>query len=282
MEKRAVLSWEQPYLFGLPLETVLTAWIEREERTSYGFDRRAVSLTSIKPLSPSFMLLGTLRWARTRLYFLEISESEVDRLLRPYSATSLSTSFIWDRRDDGANPVRGRFLSAAVDWAFPLFKAESAYLKTFIKYQQFIPFWTDFGLSLTGRLGLGMGRMPIPERFFGGGSNSFRGRGFEALGPKDASSGLPLGGKGLLLANIELRFPLLRSIPFLSGAVFFDAGNVWDKRKEVNLFGVERALGFGARYRTPLGPVRFDLAWNLTAPERRGKPLAFITIGNVF
>lgn len=281
-ETRAVASWEQPYLFGIPLETVLTGWIEREERTSYEFERRGVSLTSVKPLSPSFMLLGTLRWDRTVLKSLQVSESEVDREHIPYATTSFSLSSLWDRRDDGANPTRGRFLSGAVDWAFPLFKAESDYLKLFVKAQQVVPLLTDFGLALTGRLGLGMGRMPIHERFFGGGSNSFRGSGFEEMGPKDASSGLPVGGKALLLGNVEFRFPVLRSIPYLSGAAFFDAGNVWAKRKEVNLFGLETALGFGLRYRTPLGPVRFDLAWNLGAPEREGKPLAFITIGNVF
>jgi outer membrane protein insertion porin family len=281
-EKRAVASWEQPYLFGLRLETFLNAWIEREERTSYGFERRGISLTSIKPLSKEFMVLGTLRWDRTILYFLEISESEVDREHVPYSTTSLSTSFIWDRRDDSANPVRGSFLSGAVDWAYPLFKTESVYLKSFVKYQHVVRILTDFGFHLTGRMGLGMGRMPIHERFFGGGSNSFRGCEFEKLGPKDASSGLPLGGKALLLLNFELRFPLFTSFRDLSGAIFLDAGNVWNNRKEFNLFALERALGFGIRYRTPLGPVRFDLAWNLDAPERKGKPLAFITIGNVF
>ena len=281
-EKRAVVSWEQPYLFGLPLETFLNAWIEREERTSYGFERRGVSLTSIKPLSKEFMVLGTLRWDRTILYYLEISESSVDREHVPYSTTSLSASCIWDRRDDSANPVRSFFLSGAVDWAYPLFKAESDYLKSFVKYQHFVPILTEFGFNLTARLGLGMGRMPIHERFFGGGSNSFRGREFEGLGPRDKSSGLPLGGKALLLFNSELRFPLFASFRDLSGAIFLDAGNVWSNRNEFNLFDLERALGFGIRYRTPLGPVRFDLAWNLDAPERRGKPLVFITIGNVF
>ncbi|MBN2206822.1 MAG: BamA/TamA family outer membrane protein [Candidatus Aminicenantes bacterium] len=281
-ETRAVVSWEQPYLFGVPLETVLTGWVEREERTSYGFERRGISLTSVKPLSQAVMVLGTVRWDRTVLFDLEISESEVDREHVPYATTSLSTSFVWDRRDDSANPTRGRFLSGAVDWAFPLFKAESDYLKLFVKTQQIVPILADFSLALTGRLGLGMGRMPIHERFFGGGSNSFRGCGFEEMGPKDVSSGLPLGGKALILGNFEFRFPLLRSIPNLFGAAFFDAGHVWAKRKEVNLFGLETALGIGVRYRTPLGPVRFDLAWNLDAPEREGKPLAFITIGNVF
>jgi outer membrane protein insertion porin family len=281
-EKRAVASWEQPYLFGLPLESYLNAWVEREEMTSYGFERRGVSLTSIKPLSREFALLGTLRWDRTILYFLDVSESEVDREHVPYSTTALSPSFIWDRRDDSANPTRGMFLSGAVEWAYPLLGAESDYLKFFIKCQKFLPVLSDVGFCLTGRLGLGMGKMPIHERFFGGGSNSFRGREFEGLGPRDPASGLPLGGKALLLLNGEFRFPLFTSLPDLSGAIFLDAGNVWNNRKEFNLFGLERALGFGLRYRTPLGPVRFDLAWNLDAPERKGKPLAFITIGNVF
>ena len=93
---------------------------------------------------------------------------------------------------------------------------------------------------------------------------------------------MPTGGKALILFNAELRFPLFPTVPNLSGAVFYDKGGVFKERADFDLGGLEDAIGVGFRYRTPLGPVRFDLAWNLDAPERRGKPLAFITIGNVF
>jgi len=281
-ETRGVLSWEQPYFFGFLMRTYLNAWLEREERKSFGFDQRGTSLTGIKQLTDSDVLIGTLRWVRTVLTYLEITESEVDRQYYPFSATSLSLSYIRDRRNDSFNPDRGYFFSGVAEWAYPLFKAESDYFKTFFKYQHFVPVFSRFNSNLTVRLGLGMGRMPIHERFFGGGSNSFRGEKIDELGPEDPQSGKPVGGKALCLFNFEIRFPLTASLRELSGAVFFDTGNVFAKRSQFDLLDFKSAVGFGLRYRTPLGPLRFDLAWNLNAPERKGRPFAFITIGNMF
>lgn len=281
-EKRAVAAWEQPRFFGLPLQNSLTGWLESEERISFGYDRTGISLTGIKPLTKSLTLLLTLAWQRTELTFLYIPESEVDRQFFPYSATYFSASVIWDHRDDSFNPEKGWFLSSVAEWAFPLFRAESDYLKTYTKYQHFFPFLSRLNFGLTARLGLGRGRMPIPERFFAGGSNSFRGEPFDELGPKVPVTQVPVGGKALVLFNFELKFPVLAALRDLSGTVFYDWGNVFAKRSNFSLSDLQSAVGLGVRYRTPLGPLRFELGWNLDDPQRRGKPLVFITIGNVF
>ncbi|MBN1939656.1 MAG: BamA/TamA family outer membrane protein [Candidatus Aminicenantes bacterium] len=283
LEKRAVASWESPTFFGLPYQSALNGWIEREERPSYGFDRRGVSLSASRAIGPGWTSLTTARVAQTTLYFLKIAESEVDRQHFPYSATALSETLIWDARDDSFNPARGHFFSAVIDWAYPLFKAESDYLKSFIKFQYFRPLGEQILLIGTFRGGLGMGRMPIHERFFAGGSGSFRGRPFDGLGPKDAASGKPVGGKAILLFNLDAQFRPFVSLPNLSLAVFYDLGNVFSHRSDVSLADLENALGFGLRYKTPLGPLRVDLGWNLNSPDgsRRG-PRLYVTIGNVF
>ncbi len=281
-QKRGVAAWEEPYFFGLPLQNSLTAWLESEERVSFGYNRSGTSFSGIKSLTKNLTLLLTLAWQRTELTFLFVPESEVDRQFFPYSATYLSGSFFWDRRDDSFNPERGWFLSSVAEWAFPLFKAESNYFKTYTKFQHFFRLKSWLNLSLTSRLGLGRGRMPIPERFFAGGSNSFRGEPFDELGPKVPVTRVPVGGKALLLFNFELKFPVLSALKDLSGAVFYDWGNVFAKRSNFNLADLQSAVGLGVRYRTPLGPLRFELGWNLDDPQRKGRPLAFITIGNVF
>lgn len=284
IERRAVFSWEQPYFFGLHLQTYLNAWLEREERVSYSYERRGISLSTIKPLSESgdMTLLTALRVVRTTLVDLKISESEVDRQFFPFSATSLSGSFIWDRRNDPFNPARGYFFSSVLEWAYPIFNDESNFQKSFSKFQYIFTPLSNLQLISTTRLGLGRGRMPIHERFFGGGSNSFRGVLFDELGPKDPDSGRPVGGKALLLFNFDFTFPILSSIENLRGSVFFDHGNVFDKRRQVSWSGFQNALGFGLRYRTPLGPIRLELGWNLDAEQSDKNPLLFITIGNVF
>ncbi len=281
-ETRGVVSWEQPYFFGVPFRGYMNIWLEREERVSFGFDRRGVSLTGIKALSGDLMTVMTFRYARTVLTHLEITESEVDRQFFPFSSTSFSSSLIRDRRDDSFNPQKGYFASAVLEWAFPLFRAEAEFLKAFIKYQRFFSLAPRWNLATTFRLGLGRGRIPIHERFFAGGSNSFRGEEFDALGPKDAFSGKPVGGKALILFNFEFSLPLLASLPNLSATIFYDSGNVFSKRSQFNLASMHNALGFGLRYRTPLGPLRLELGWNLSELERKAKPLLFLTIGQVF
>jgi len=281
-EKRGVISWEQPYLFGLPLQTFVNAWLEREERKSFSFDRRGISVTSIKSFSESWLFLTTLRWVRTTLFNLQIAESEVDRQQSPYSVSSISGSIIWDGRDDPFNPERGSFFSFALEWAYALFRSESDFIKNFIKFQNFLPVYPGITFSSTFRLGLGRGQIPIHERFFAGGSNSFRGEEFDEMGPRDPGSLKPVGGKALILLNFELSFPLFPSFKDLSGVFFYDKGNVFAQRHDFRLASFRGAIGIGMRYRTPLGPIRIELGWNLNAAPEEKKILAFITIGNVF
>lgn len=283
-ERRAVLSWDQPYFFGIPMQTFLNAWLEREARTSYTYDRQGVSLSGVKPLSENenMVIVTTLRYARTKLITLDIAENALDRQFFPYSTTSISASFLWDKRSDPFNPEKGFFLSSSVEWAYPLFNTESDFQKIFSKFQQYFPIWRSLMFSWTARLGLARGRIPIHERFFAGGSSSFRGTAFDELGPRDPLSGMPIGGKALILLNFEATFPILPQLKHLYGTLFFDTGNVFAKRSQASLSGLQDAIGIGLRYKTPLGPVRLELGYNLDAPKGLKKTHIIITIGNIF
>jgi outer membrane protein assembly complex protein YaeT len=140
--------------------------------------------------------------------------------------------------------------------------------------------------------------VPLAERFLAGGGNSDRGFGLNQAGPRDPQTGFPLGGSALFLNNVELRFPP-RVWPYvqdnLSFAVFEDAGNVFTDGRTMldNLLRwrqknpescrqpgtvqpgpatycdyayVAHAIGLGVRYKTPVGPVRFDFGYNLNPP----------------
>jgi outer membrane protein assembly complex protein YaeT len=285
-ETRGVFSWKQPYFFGLPMETYFNAWLEREERTSFTYEGSGVSLTTVKPLSKTENMdfLATLRYARRIITELNIGTevSEIDRLFFPFSTTAISGSYIWERRDDPFNPTGGFFFSSVLEWAFPYFGTESDFWKTFSKFQIFAPVVSGVTFGMTARLGLAKGRVPIHERFFAGGSNSFRGVSFDELGPKDPESGKPIGGKALLLFNFELSFPIIPAFKNLYGTLFFDKGNVFERRRQVSLSELRNAVGLGLKYKTPLGPVRLELGWNLDPAHGEKSFIGLITIGNVF
>lgn len=138
--------------------------------------------------------------------------------------------------------------------------------------------------------------LPLAERFFTGGGNSHRGFGLNQAGPRDPITGFPLGGTALFLNNLELRLPppTLRFFQQnLSFTLFQDVGNVftngddmlhslvrWRQKNpqlclvpatpgeasQCDFNYVSHAIGVGVRYKTPVGPVRFDFGYNLNPP----------------
>ena len=141
--------------------------------------------------------------------------------------------------------------------------------------------------------GVALEDIPLAERFFSGGGNSHRGFPENQAGPRDSATGFPVGGQALLFINTELRFPLHGTT--LGGVVFWDAGNVYSRLQDISfkssqphqtqlstvngvttpqeVFGfnyVVHSLGFGIRYRTPIGPVRLDLGLSPNSPHFGG------------
>lgn len=294
-ELRMVASWNQPHLLGLSIPTTILAWAEREARDwgPQGTDlasalyRRGVSFSAVKALSRSRLLLGSLSVTRTSLKDVDLNNlpEDIDRRFLSYSAALVLLSMSWERRDDTLNPTRGYFLSAVGEIGVPIFGTESDYQKLFLKGQLLRPLTSGLNLGLTARLGLGNGLRHLPERFFAGGSNTFRGEEFESLGPLDSTTLKPYGGEAVLLVNTELNFPIFPSWKALRLVAFFDLGNVYGSLKEFRPLDLQGAAGAGIRYRTPLGPVRLEIAWKLwgiDVQDKKGKPLIFLTIGNIF
>lgn len=105
--------------------------------------------------------------------------------------------------------------------------------------------------------------LPESLRFFAGGSNSVRGYSYKSLGERN-SNGENIGGKHLLDLSLEYQHPISES---WSAAVFVDAGNAFNSWDDPRL---KVGVGFGARWRSPVGPVRIDLGFpedNLSDPH---------------
>ena len=90
-------------------------------------------------------------------------------------------------------------------------------------------------------------------------------------------AGDKLGGNSMLEGSAELRFPLYR---ILSGVLFTDFGNIWLDSWDFKNRKLKYDLGLGLRVKTPVGPIRFDVA----TPIFDGKFNAqfFVTIGHAF
>jgi len=98
--------------------------------------------------------------------------------------------------------------------------------------------------------------VPDPILFRAGGDNSVRGYEYRTLGP--TVNGAVVGGRVLLTGSVEFEHPLLERLPALLGAVFVDAGNAADRWTDLRpVFG----YGVGVHYRSPVGPLRLDVAY---------------------
>jgi outer membrane protein insertion porin family len=101
--------------------------------------------------------------------------------------------------------------------------------------------------------------IPLLKRFFLGGSSEMRGWGIYEVSPL-SSTGTAVGGKSLFSATAEARFLLM---PRLTGAVFLEAGNVWQDPWRMYLRDLLYDAGAGVRVSTPFGLVRIDLGYQL-------------------
>lgn len=127
--------------------------------------------------------------------------------------------------------------------------------------------------------------LPPNKRFYSGGSGSIRGYTYQMLGPID-NNRTPIGGESLLEAGGELRCHVSENIGVVT---FLEAGSVSIKKipqlKNNNLL---YGAGFGVRYYTSIGPIRFDIAFPLKRRKDVGnKPIDaavqfYISIGEAF
>lgn len=99
-------------------------------------------------------------------------------------------------------------------------------------------------------------QLPPTVRFFAGGDNSVRGYDYESLGPLD-ETGHVIGGDLLLTSSVEVDALLVGKFGL---AAFFDAGNAFDSLDHDT---VEQGTGLGLRWRSPIGPIRLDVAYAL-------------------
>lgn len=281
-DRRGILTVDTPLFFDQKVNSSLQLWEEDESYPSYRFKRWGLGASLVKRFSDNLYLLGSAKWYRTSLTRLEIPVFGVDQLDKPFNTAALSLSFVNEGRNDPFNPRNGHFLTADLKLGLPLFEKDYTFLKFFWNYQRHYPLLRDGVFSISVKNGIGFGDMSITERFFAGGSHSFRGTRNDRLGPINLDSNNPEGGNILLLLNLEATVPsLLLPVENLYYTFFADVGNVFGKSSDLNLKKMERALGFGLKYRTPMGPIRLDFAFNLRKAAAQNF-LVQIGIGNVY
>ncbi|HVY29817.1 MAG TPA: outer membrane protein assembly factor BamA [Polyangiaceae bacterium] len=229
--------------------------------------------------------------------------------------SSIRPGLTYDTRDNRLFPSSGVYLAASSELATKYLGSENQFIRNKVTGRFYYPLFWGFVAKLNTEFGLvtspSKEGVPIFARFFLGGIYDLRGFSFRSVGPRlpltsntDVNSapipdGANIGGNLQYYQNLEIEFPIVDSVG-LKGVIFTDAGNAWNLEQNYcqggnvvnaatnpcftasSLLNLRTSYGFGFRWFSPLGPLRFEWGYPF-------KPLSYeqssqfeFTIGNFF
>lgn len=231
--------------------------------------------------------------------------------------SSIRPSISFDTRDNRLFPTSGVFINVSTEWATRVLASENEFVRNKWTGRFYVPIWKGLVLKMNTEAGMvtspKASGVPIFARFFLGGILDLRGFLFRSVGPRmpltqstdpnsaPITNGANIGGNLMYYQNVELEFPIFDAVG-LRAVVFTDLGNAWNLEgnycaaaggatlfAEVSpcftidsLLAVRTSWGFGLRWFSPLGPLRFEWGFPFKPlPYEESSRFEF-TIGNFF
>lgn len=200
---------------------------------------------------------------------------------RDLNVLSLPGKLTLDRRDSPLDATEGFYLDVGVEPFVLLGSSEPGALLS-LDTRGYRAFGAEEGVVLAGRLQLGSlsgvaaEDAPPGHLFYSGGGGTVRGHPFESL---DVDyGGNRLGGRSFAALSTELRVDVTDNIGVVA---FADAGYVGAESFFDGTGEWHAGAGLGARYATPVGPIRVDVAGPISGRTGDGVQL-YIGIGQAF
>jgi outer membrane protein insertion porin family len=302
LQQRALLGYEVPnWLDHEKLKLTFNILYDNTRDVfTFTSQRLEGSVQVQQTRSKATTLLYRLTYRDVKVSNLVISQSLIPQLSLPVRIGIPGFTYIRDTRDDPVDSHKGNYLVFDTGVTAHVLGSQANFARYFLQHSEYLAFGYKKRLVLAHSTRLGIEQpwggpsaiVPLAERFFAGGGNSLRGFAINEAGPRDATTGFQVGGEAMFVNNLELRLPPVL-LPFigkdLSPVIFHDMGNVfastsdlfpslfrWSERTEClptnsptscNFNYMSHAVGGGIRYRTPIGPVRFDVSYNLNPPR---------------
>jgi outer membrane protein insertion porin family len=221
--------------------------------------------------------------------------------------SSVRLSVTYDKRNNRLFPSKGFIHYGSVEYAPSflhigsspfLFTRYTAYSRLYFPLPLGAVFKTNATIGYIQQLDANR-PLPVSEFFYLGGINSVRGYLLRSisptiLAPRSGSPDAPIdqlnvGGNKQLILNLELEFPVFEKAG-IRGVVFYDAGNAYaqnesffhDSSNGKRPLGLFHSVGFGFRWFSPVGPLRFEWGIPITPRPEDQSILFEFTIGNFF
>jgi outer membrane protein insertion porin family len=236
-------------------------------------------------------------------------------LFREGLSSSVKSTLAYDKRNNRLFPTEGSYNSASVEWASEWLGSDFEFTRYAANSRWYFPLFWKLVLRLQGRFGLIHSNtsegLPIAQRYRSGGIMDVRGFYPWSLGPRISipsqfdpnqaplSQGINIGGNMQLTFNTEIEFPIIEIVG-IKGVVFFDAGNSFNLEESwcqagggrgineftdpcnKNPFLLRTSTGFGFRWFSPMGPLRFEWGFPTTTYPGEEDHMFEFTFGNFF
>jgi len=193
-------------------------------------------------------------------------KSEVNGSDQSYTKALYATiGRTWRAIDNTFDPRRGYVVQLDIGGASKAFLADQNFVRLYGKYQRWIPVSERDVLILRAEAGyvIAPDDVGIPKDllFRAGGTGSVRGYAYQSLGINQQDG--VVGGRVLTTASAEY-------VHWWKGnwgvAGFIDVGDAADRFTALR---INQGIGLGLRYKTPAGPIAFDLAYGRQARQLR-------------
>ncbi len=231
--------------------------------------------------------------------------------------SAIGASVAFDNRDNRLTPTDGFYARLGVDVADPTFGSQNVYTRVSGWFRFYHPIASGFVFKMNVQGGYVFSQraqgVPIFERYFLGGVFDVRGYQLRTISPRLqlplsqdpnaplVSNGAVIGGNVQLYYNLEIEFPILTAVG-LRGVVFQDAGNTFNTESQYcgaggtslpsatdpcthfwdNPLNLRYSAGFGVRWQSPLGLLRFEWGFPLNKLPYEDASVFQFTIGNFF
>ncbi|HEV8339100.1 MAG TPA: BamA/TamA family outer membrane protein [bacterium] len=257
------LNYREPFLDDRPttleiglfgLSSIQSEVISRETTSRFELERTGSFLEVGRPLDAVTTLSLRVRSELAVITALPLDSNSEDcpcplpSLYSPGRTISLLTSAVRETRDSRINPTRGSRQLLSLEVGLPVLGGEFSFQKYFGEYIQYFSVGAGH-VAARAQLGLGSGFIPFQEWYVLGGPTTLRG----------AQAG-QFRGTSMAMVNVEYRHPLGGIASFLKefqGIVFVDVGAA-----PISGGGnFSTSYGIGTSFNSPLGVIRFDLAF---------------------
>ncbi len=322
LEKIALLTFNDPNVLGRPNLTFSAdgGYTNEQDVTTYAASRLLANLRLTQRIGKPTTFIYQYEFRRIMVdpNSLQVSPEFIPLLSQPVTVGGPGVTWIRDTRRPSSLDASGGTYNTIQEFVsdgkfgsqsnFNRFDGTNSSYYPFGNVHKYV-FARQTRLAFERSYGNGSQELiPLPERLYAGGAQSHRGFGINAAGPRDNTTGFPIGGAAAFVNNFEVRLPP-PTLPVVGSSVsfvlFHDMGNVFLKGDDIwpsflrfrqpnrsacrdlnlatqsapapehnsvdftgtcsyNYF--DHALGVGARYGTPIGPIRVDASYNLNPP----------------